>query len=67
MPLLPWSYCGWASFGVSWIVWGAFLIAGLVAVSGLLDAHQVFSGVCLVAMALNALLSFAAVEEVVLW
>jgi hypothetical protein len=59
LPLSPWAYSGWWSFGVSVMVWGTILGAGYVALDQcLLDRSQVFAWTVLVAMGLNVLLSF---------
>ena len=59
LPLPPWTYGGWLPFSISMIGWGAVFVAGYVAVSGCLDAPQVFAALCLAAMSLNGLLSFS--------
>ena len=59
LPLLPWTCTGWLPFVVSLICWAAILSAAYVAISGCLDAPQVFAALCLFVMSLNALLSFS--------
>lgn len=59
VPLAPWNYSGWLPFGISLLSWMAIISATYVAVSGCLDAPQVFAFFALVAIAFNGLLGFA--------
>lgn len=61
IPLSPWSYIGWESFGVSLVCWAAILFAAFVVLDRSLDSPQAFSVLCLIAMTLNVLLSWSAV------
>ena len=61
IPISPWSYAGWESFFVSLACWAAILGAGYVVIDRSPDTPQAFSGLCLVAMMLNVLLSWSMV------
>jgi hypothetical protein len=62
LPISPWSYSGWESFGISLIFWTAILFAGYVVVDRSPDSPQVFAILCLSAMSLNAILSWSEVK-----
>lgn len=62
LPISPWSYSGWESFGISLLCWTAILFAGYVVVDRSPDSPRVFAILCLTAMFLNAILSWSAVK-----
>lgn len=63
VPLSPWSYIGWESFFISLACWAAILGAGYVVVDRAPDSPKAFSGLVLVALSLNAMLSFSELKE----
>ena len=63
VPLSPWCYVGWESFFVSLVCWAAILGAGFVIIDRSPDSPQAFAILILIAMSLNALLSWSALKE----
>ena len=63
LPISPWTYSGWISFCISLLCWMFIMVAALVAATRCLDSPGVCSAAFLVAMSLNALLSFSDWKE----
>lgn len=63
IPLSPWSYTGWFSVVLSFVVWLFLVISVFVASSDSPDSATTFSALLLMAMVGNLLLSFSECER----